>query len=343
MPLRMIEAIGQEIDIEAWEKLVGPHQTLGAWREELSDGLSLMRVLVRSERTENLVHEIENIFGTSPDFRLMIFEVEASLPPVEEPEPEPEPETEKEKKPAREPARIACAELVEKLSDGATVNRVFIWTVILSTVVAAVGLLKDNVAIIIGAMVIAPLLAPNMTLSLGTTLGDLKLIRGALVVNFAGLGLALALSIAIGWMFPVDPAVGEIQSRLSVGLSDVILALAAGSAGALALTTGISSALVGVMVAVALLPPLATTGMMIGSGNWQLAAGAFLLTATNVVCINIAGVATFLFQNVRPRHWWEAERSSKMIRNAAAIWSVLLALVVLLIYLASRGNAPITP
>jgi uncharacterized membrane protein len=134
---------------------------------------------------------------------------------------------------------------------------------------------------------------------------------------------------------PVDPSVREIASRTEVGLSDVALALAAGSAGALAFTTGLSAAVVGVMVAVALLPPLATVGLLLGSGHPRLAVGALLLTLTNIVCVNLAGVATFLWQRVNPRHWWEADRAKRMVRVSGAIWLALLALLVALI-LAAR-------
>jgi len=93
----------------------------------------------------------------------------------------------------------------------------------------------------------------------------------------------------------------ELLARTSVGLDGVLLALASGLAAALSLTTGLSSVLVGVMVAVALLPPTATAGIMLGAGNFELATGALLLLAVNVVCVNIAAKLVFLFRGVRPR------------------------------------------
>jgi uncharacterized hydrophobic protein (TIGR00271 family) len=122
-------------------------------------------------------------------------------------------------------------------------------------------------------MVIAPLLGPNVALSLATTLGDGDLARTALKTNAVGIGLALALSVCLGLILAVDPNIHEIASRTEVSLSDVVLALVAGGAGALAFTSGVPAALVGVMVAVALLPPLVTCGLLLGSEFFQLARG----------------------------------------------------------------------
>lgn len=338
MALRLVEAI-----VSAGRGVPELPEELGAvaaWSDHLDGGLMMVRVLVRSEQTEGVIRALEAAFQGSPAFRVVILEAQATIPVLEEPPPPPPaPESAESKEPPpppKDPQRVACAELVEKLSASATVNRIFILTVVLSTIVAAIGLINDSVAVIVGAMVIAPLLGPNLTLSLATTLGDVTLARRALKVNAAGCTLALALAILIGAIFAADPRGAEIAARTRVGTSDIVVALAAGSAGALALTTGLSEAVVGVMVAVALLPPLTTAGLLLGVGDWHGAGSAFLLTASNIVCINLAGVATFLWQGVRPNRWWEEARARKMVRVAAAIWVGLLALLVLVILLAQR-------
>lgn len=107
-----------------------------------------------------------------------------------------------------------------------------------------------------------------------------------------------------------------------------MLALASGSAGVLSITTGASAALIGVMVAVALLPPLVTFGLLVGAGYLGLAVHAMLLFVTNVICVNLAGVATLLAQNVRPRTWWEADRARKATKIAVTFWIFLLLMLV---------------
>jgi uncharacterized hydrophobic protein (TIGR00341 family) len=203
--------------------------------------------------------------------------------------------------------------------------------VVLSAIVAAIGLIRDNVAVVVGAMVIAPLLGPNVSLALGTTLGDIPLTLRSLKTNVVGLVVAFGIAVAIGTLVPLDPTVKEIASRTEAGVSDVVLALAAGAAGALAYTSGVPASLVGVMVAVALVPPLVSAGLLAGSGHTALALQALVLVLTNVVCINLSGVLTFLAQRVRPRNWWEEKKAKKATQRAITLWVVFLLVLIVVI------------
>ena len=263
-------------------------------------------------------------------------EVKATSPAVEAaPDEREEEKTEPDmEKPS--PQRIACLELTEKLGGGVEISKSYILTVVLSAVVASVGLIRNNVAIIIGAMVIAPLLTPNMALSLATTLGDAGLARRALKAALLGMCMALGLAASVGFVMVIDPQVSEIAGRATVGYSDLILALAAGSAGALAFTSGVSAALVGVMVAVAILPPLVAAGLLFGSGYPAMGIKALLLTLANVICVNLSGVGMFLSQGIRPRFYWEEKRARRLVKIAITIWVGLLAILVGVIYLNQR-------
>jgi len=223
-----------------------------------------------------------------------------------------------------ESGRVSREELYHDITDSLGVNRIFVAMTVLASIVAAVGLIRDDVAVIIGAMVIAPLLAPNVALSLAVTLGDLKLMRSALWASAVGLSLTLLVSLLVGVMFEIDPDVPAIASRTNLGLGDLALALAAGSAGTFAFTRGLSGAVIGVMVAVALMPPMVVFGMLLGDGETYQAMGALVLVAANIVCINLSGVTTFLLQGVRPRTWWEEERARTATRIAIAGAVVML-------------------
>jgi uncharacterized hydrophobic protein (TIGR00341 family) len=335
MALRMIEAMVPEEASGKLESLSEHLDVLGSWSERLGDGIVLLRVLVRSDRTEPVIAELEARFAGYTNFRIVLFQAEATLPRPPPKEKKAAPAAgDRQEVTTREVQRVAVAELVEQLTASNVVNRTYLLTVVLSTVVAAIGLMRDNVAVVIGAMVIAPLLSPNMTLAAATTLGDPKLVRDALWVNGVGVGLAAAISLAAGMLVPFDPAVAEIAGRAQVSVSDVVLALAAGSAGALAVTTGISAALVGVMVAVALLPPLVVAGMLLGAGHFAMGARGVLLLATNIICVNLAAVGTFLLQGVRPNRWWRAARAKRMVVFAAALWAILLVALLVIILVA---------
>ena len=336
MALRVIEMVlPEDVGKHAYEYLRDQeeHSLMGLWYQSLAEGEILVKMLVSVEEAEAVLDLIENNYGSVDGFRAVLIPVAASLPrpePVEEKQDDAEiAEAEDHKERKRE--RISRQELYVNIEDAAKLSKVYIAMVILSAIVATMGVLSDNVAVVIGAMVIAPLLGPNAALSLATTLGDGDLARTALRTGGAGIALSLMMSVVIGLLLQVDPTIHEIASRTHVGLSDIAIALAAGGAGALAFTSGVSAILVGVMVAVAFLPPLVTSGLLMGSGFFHLAWGALLLFITNFICINLSGVIFFLFQGIRPRIWWEADRAKKATRNAILIWIVLLCALILAI------------
>jgi uncharacterized hydrophobic protein (TIGR00341 family) len=265
---------------------------------------------------------LEDRFGASEGFRLVLLGTEAVLPRPEAEEAEGGEEEGKEEGRSRD--RISREELYADVTEGLRVSPTHLAMAGLSAVVAAVGLLRDDVAVVIGAMVIAPLLRPNVALALASTLADRKLAWKAVVTNAAGSALALVLAVGIGLFMTVDPSIPAIASRSVIDYQSLVLALAAGAAGTLAFTRGLAGAVIGVMVAVALLPPLVSAGLLLGAGYLRPAMGAFLLTAGNLISINLAGVVTFLLQGVRPRSWWQAERAKKAALRAAGVWLVLL-------------------
>ncbi len=312
------------------------------WTAPLAGDERITSVLVEAEQTEEIMDCLKGLIDGTKGFVVTVLPVEASLPKPPEPEKQPEqaPEIGPKKRVSR---RISREELTDDINDACKLSRVFFMMVFLATVVAAFGLLRSNVAVIIGAMVIAPLLGPNMALSLATTLADWKMAKRAFIANGAGSMFALALAIIVGLLFGANPEETEIIARTSVAPTDIAIALASGAAGALAFTTGAPATLVGVMVAVALLPPLATVGLMTSVGEWSAALGAVLLLAVNVVCVNLSGVAMFLIQGVRPRSWWEADKAKKYTRIAIVVWSGMLALLVVLILLAGGPDVAASP
>ncbi|NGP87845.1 TIGR00341 family protein [Fodinibius halophilus] len=327
MNLRMIEVIAPAEALTEARKTVDEENIMGVWSDTIDDGRGILRMLVNMDQTETISDTLSKQFGNEEDFRIMLFSVEATLP---------QPEINEEEQESAEeddvPARISREELYADVTSGSELTPVYLAMVVLSTLVAGIGLILDDVATIIGAMVIAPLLAPNVALALAATLGDVELGWRSLKANAAGLAVALAVAFVMGLILTVDPGSEELLSRTMVNLKHIIIALAAGSAGVLAFTRGVPAAIVGVMVAVALLPPLVDVGLLLGAGYIQLAIGAGILTLTNLICINLAGISTFLIQGVRPRGWWEEKKATKASRIALATWFVLLVVFAIIIW-----------
>ena len=335
MALRLIELILPEDQLHYAQGILKDCNAIGIWNENLQENKVLIRILLPADKTEEAMDVFEKHFSVVDGFRIILFPVEASIPRPQQAEEEitKREEIPPEKQLASNIGRISREELYNDIADSSKITKVFIIMVALSSIVAAIGLMRGNVAVIIGAMVIAPLIGPNVALSLATTLGDISLTRNALKTGITGTLTALILSIFIGYIFSINPNATEIASRTVVGIGDIVLALSAGCAGALAFTTGIPTTVIGVIIAVALLPPVVTCGMLFGAGYWDQAFHAMILTIINVISINLAGVVTFLLQGIKPVTWWEADRAKKATQRAIVIWvSLLLTLIIIIIF-----------
>ena len=323
--MRMIEVVADAGHTDTLKGIADQHEVTDYWcGAPTEDGRQSFRMLVSDAARQPVMDALQNIFGGSETHRIVVLPVDTSLP--------------REPEDAAVVARATREELYTQIEKGARVDSNYLLLVLLSTAVAAIGLIEDNVAVVIGAMVIAPLLGPIIALAFSSSLGDGQLMWQALRTAVSGLGLALLASIGIGLLWPVDMASGtllvsstEIIARTDVGIDGIALALASGAAAVLSLTTGLSTTLVGVMVAVALLPPTATTGMLLGAGHPDLAVGALLLLAVNIVSVIVAAKAVFLAKGVYPRTWIERNKARQSTRLYGLFWAVLLVLLVLVV------------
>jgi uncharacterized hydrophobic protein (TIGR00341 family) len=327
MSLRLIEVFLPE-DCEPKVETLLAQQTeiQTCYQSRLQDQL-WVRMLVPTQNAESVMDQFFERFGEIEKFQLLLLEVEAYRPKPEPSDESATPLNQKELSTELNPqvARINREEIYDRVAPSANLSWVQLAMVVLSTLIAAIGVLRDNQAVVIGAMVIAPLLKPNMGLAVATILGDKQLALRTLGAGAVGIVLALVLSVFIGAITPVSIASSEVSSRLQVGWQDGILALASGVAGAIALTTEERSSIVGVMVSVALLPPLVVLGLMLGAGYWSEALGAGLLTLTNLICLNLAAVTTLRLQDLRPRQGHDVQQAQQVTQFAYSVWLLLLA------------------
>jgi len=294
--MKIIEILADSSYLPALKSIAEKLEAADYWvGPEGEDGRHEVHLLVNPEKRQDTLDALEAVLGNSESAKWFLLPVEASLPRLEE--------KVSEKKDNASSMTASREELYSSVEKSARLDSNFLLLVFLSTIVVAIGLLEDNIAVVIGAMVIAPLLGPNIALALGTALGDTSLMWKSLKTTLAGLTLALGLSFLIGMLWPLDSEFfesKELLARTDVGLDSAALAFASGAAAVLSLTTGLPSVLVGVMVAVALLPPTATLGLMMGAGDWELATGAGLLLAVNLVCVNLAAKIAFLYRGTNP-------------------------------------------
>lgn len=235
-------------------------------------------------------------------------------------------------------ARIADAELRTEAGNQIMDPYSFVQMTILSALVATVGLILDSVAVIIGAMVIAPLLGPALSSTVGTVLDDQELFWRGVRYQVGGIVVALgsaalfAWGLRRTWIAPPGLSVADtaqIAERLSPDILSLILAFAAGAAGVLSLATRTKSAIVGVMIAAALIPPAATAGLGIAWGYPIVAIEASILVLVNLLAINLAGLGVFWYLGYRPLTWLGIEHSRKrVLKRSAVLVLVLLAVSV---------------
>lgn len=192
-------------------------------------------------------------------------------------------------------------EIFLALRDYARPSTPFNLFMILSAMLATMGMFLDNAPVVIGAMLLAPLMGPLVALSMATLRNNPKLLRSALLVFCSGTGLALFVAALTTFILPYEQITGEIRSRLQPNLLDLGVAVVSGIAAAYAhARENVQKSLPGVAVAVALVPPICVMGIGIGWMEWDVISGAGLLFVANLVGIVLAGMFTFMMLGFAP-------------------------------------------
>ena len=204
-----------------------------------------------------------------------------------------------------------------------------------ASVIASIGVVAQSTAVVIGAMLIAPLMTPLLGMALSASMGWLRRFRRAAFVALAGIVVAIGTGVIVGAVSPhhVNVATNtEVLSRISPTILDLAIAVAAGAAGAFALSRrDVSDSLPGVAVAIALVPPLTVIGLCWQQGEWAAGNGALLLFLTNVTAILLAGGATFVLVGAAPLERVSAaeERVATLVVGLFSMAMVVLILLLL--------------
>lgn len=339
---RLIEILVPTDDEEAVHRVVGSSDLRWSWHQS-ADGNTVFKLALPAQKVEDILDPLEPVLAGIENARLVVLPVEAMLPRRDKLDEEQAAEDAangddaKASKKSSRPGRLSREELYLDVRGWSQPSADFFLMTVLSTVVATIGLAKDNAVVVLAAMVIAPLLGPNMVVAVATTLGDRKLLSDALRTGISGISTAAVTAFVATALLPLGLELREIQSRTSVDLADIALGLASGAAGALAITSGVSSSLVGVMVAVALLPPLVVTAGLLAQGAHSEAMGAGLLLLANLACVNLSALGVFVAQGLRPRGWWQSKRSARVTGIAIVVWMVILVALITAVLQLQRG------
>lgn len=205
---------------------------------------------------------------------------------------------------------IDDTQLRTKAKDMLADFRTYLLLTVISAVVATAGLLLGSPAVVVGSMVIAPLIGPTLGAAAGTVLDDTTLFRRSVKRQGIGIFAAVSSAAVFAWCvkiaFLVPPTtdvttIGQVSGRLTPDFLSLIIALGAGIAGVLSIATGSSVALVGVMIAAALIPPAAIVGIGIAWGLPPVVISSSVLVLVNVLSVNLAALAVFWYLGYRPQ------------------------------------------
>jgi len=339
MPSRIIQVVIKKEFRQSLEEIIQNLKStlIDYWAQTDENNQVTFSLLAPIENTQNILDALQTTLNLEKSGRIVILPVEATLPkPLVPAKPEPSKDDDTTKDTI---SGVPREELYEQISENSKLTWTFVLLIILSTIVASLGLLEDDHAVLIGAMVIAPLLGPNLAIAFATALGDLSLMLKSLWTSLIGIGISLLCAIPIGFLWPYHLQSPSLLTRTDVGYAGVMIALASGAAAVLSMTTGLSGILVGVMVAVALLPPICAMGIYLGVGVYSLAFGAFLLLIVNLVCINLSANLVFFLKGIGPTRWYEKQKAKK-----ATFWQFLflgIAFFILLIIIYLRHGLKI--
>jgi uncharacterized hydrophobic protein (TIGR00271 family) len=217
------------------------------------------------------------------------------------------------------PLRIE--ELQADLFTESTLDLSYLILIVGSCTIATFGLLSNSAAVIIGAMIIAPLMLPIRGLAFAALRGNISLFRQAFIAILVGTLLAVALAWSLGWLVGIANFGSEVSARSEPTLLDLGIAIAAGGiSGYAKVEPKISGSLAGTAIAVALMPPICVIGLGLSQANWWLSLGATLLYLTNLLGITLSCMLTF----------WLAGYTSLHLARKALIWTSAFTLVLLI-------------
>jgi uncharacterized hydrophobic protein (TIGR00271 family) len=229
------------------------------------------------------------------------------------------------------------AQVYRTMRRGSQPSTDFFVLITLASAIASLGLLLDSPAVIIGAMLVAPLMSAILGMGLSIVEGDQRFFWRALSTTLRGTFLAILTGFLVGLAVPGAAVTDEILSRANPSLLDLGVALISGAAAAYAVSRrDVPAALAGVAIAAALAPPLTTVGIGLWLQRWWIAGGALLLFLTNMVSIVAAGGLMFFLLGFRPEPH-EPGRSVILRRGMRSIALLLLLVTIPLAVLTSQS------
>ncbi len=276
----------------------------------------LLIINLSQENVDNVIDKLKNRFNfdSSKERSLMIYTPDIVLSD----------EDDKQKNGKQKPIRET---IISYAKENSHLTSQIIVMAFAAAVIATLGLILDNTAVIVGSMIIAPVFGPIATMAIGIVLGDLKLLFKGFLVEATVMLIAVLVGAVFGFIVPNVGINRALEIRMLPTIADLLVAIAAGGAGAYSLMTDTKSQqLVGVVIAAALIPVMATIGIGFSIQNIELITGATLLLLSNFFALLLIIVLVFYIKGLRPQ-WWYASEAKKVIKRSLAI--LIISIIIL--------------
>lgn len=254
-------------------------------------------ILTPTKESGSITEDLKKLgFGRSFERGIIIHQVEASIPSLRKKEYTP---------------TISDEEIKEDIKNKATTNWIYLSFVSLAALIIALGLLGDNFIVVIGGMLIAPLLYPIIGNSYFLLTGYRTSLKQTFSAEMWGLSAAIVFGIIIAVIVPAQLAYNDlVLSKSVITVFDIGVAIFAGAAGALSVSTRQLGGFSGVALAVALMPPAVTVGIGLGIADITIASGAFLLTIVNVIAVHMASIIIFTVLGYAPKRVAQEQKNN---------------------------------
>lgn len=224
-------------------------------------------------------------------------------------------------------SRATRESLIFFAKEKSSITRDYLLLVVFSAIITSLGLILNNVAVIVGGMVIAPVLGPILAITIGIVLGKTRLIWKGISAEIIAVVLAMGVGLVFGLLIPDVEVNRALSIRMMPTMADLFIAMAAGAAGAFTLIKGeLESGLVGVMVAASLLPVMCTAGIGLALGNRTMIVGPMLLLGGNYLALLLSNVLVFYLQGLKPRIWYKL-KAKNLVKQSIIIITIAVVLL----------------
>ena len=224
-----------------------------------------------------------------------------------------------------------------------TITQNFLLNIILSSIVCSIGIIKQDVSILIASSTIAPFLGSILAYSFSLSVGDKDLMKQSIKTVLCGISLSISIGLIVGFLWNYLPNTYKIDigsnlfQEMKFNQYTFILAIASGMSAGLAITTGLPTIMASFMVSVSLLPNITITGITLSNGIIHIFFSSLLLLIINLICIVISSQIIFIIKKIKPK----TKKELKIVKNINFInivyYIFILVIIIIIKFIIEKG------